>query len=126
MAKMILMVVVLCLMALVQCHVPVTAIDCGTILESMFPCSTYLSNYLPLMPGIQCCNGASTVARAGDMDSLCQCLRLSPLNPVFLPAKAQKLPNLCNLSGFLPLVKCLLPSRNLVPIPKVIPTPPGA
>ncbi|XP_073148676.1 non-specific lipid-transfer protein 3-like [Henckelia pumila] len=125
MAKMILMVV-LCLMALVQSPVPVAAIDCATIMESMFPCSSYLSNFLPLMPGIQCCNGANTVATAGDTDSLCKCLRSSPLSPVFLPAKAQKLPNLCNLSGFLPLVKCLLPSSNPVPIPRVIPIPPGA
>ncbi|KZV32522.1 non-specific lipid-transfer protein A-like [Dorcoceras hygrometricum] len=106
MAKVILAALV-CLMALVHSPAPVTAVDCMTILESMFPCSTYLSSFLPLVPGMQCCNGVSAVANAGDTDSLCGCLRSSPLNPGFLPDKAQKLPNLCNISGFLPLVKCL-------------------
>ncbi|KAG8385774.1 hypothetical protein BUALT_Bualt03G0080200 [Buddleja alternifolia] len=132
MAKLVSMIVV-CLVARLLSTSRASPIDCGAVLANILPCSNYLGNFFPIVPGVQCCNGANSVVETGDTDSLCQCFRLNPLASGFLPSKAQQLPNLCNITSFLPLANCLIPSSNgaipiplppLIPIPPVVPLPP--
>lgn len=107
MARVMSMMVVF-LLALVLRTTPVKAVDCVSVISSIFPCTNFLGNPNPILPGTQCCDAATNVVSNGDdVDTLCRCLRQNPLSSGFLPSKAQQLPNVCNLSSFLPLVNCL-------------------
>ncbi|KAL8032903.1 hypothetical protein ABFX02_13G127800 [Erythranthe guttata] len=106
------------LMGLVLTANPVKAIDCLSVFSSFLPCANFLGNFLPILPGNQCCSSVGSLVGNGDIESLCQCFRLNPLGSGFLPSKAQQLPDLCSVATFLPLVKCLIPSgENAIPLP---------
>ncbi|XP_022878694.1 uncharacterized protein LOC111396507 [Olea europaea var. sylvestris] len=104
--------VVLCLglLILAQNHQLADAqVDCPTAVPNLLPCTDFLSNLLPLLPSKKCCDGASKFTGLGGVDSLCQCLKLSQFVSGILPTKFGLIPNLCGLTGFLPLVNCLVP-----------------
>ncbi|KAL0442274.1 UNVERIFIED_CONTAM: hypothetical protein Slati_1950100 [Sesamum latifolium] len=112
------------LVALVLSTNPVKATDCVSVFASISPCKSYLANSHPVLPGTQCCDAATNVVSMADTESLCQCLRQSPISSSFIPSKAQQLPSLCNLNSFVPLTNCLVPSgENVFPLPPVTVTP---
>ncbi|KAL0442971.1 UNVERIFIED_CONTAM: hypothetical protein Slati_2019800 [Sesamum latifolium] len=90
------------LVALVLSTNPVKATDCVSVFASISPCKSYLANSHPVLPGTQCCDAATNVVSMADTESLCQCLRQSPISSSFIPSKAQQLPSLCNLNSFVP------------------------
>ncbi|KAL0398807.1 UNVERIFIED_CONTAM: hypothetical protein Sradi_2224000 [Sesamum radiatum] len=95
------------LVALVLSTSPVKATDCVSVFASISPCKSYLGNSLPVLPGTQCCDAATNVVSMADTESLCRCLRQSPISSSFIASKAQQLPGLCNLNSFVPLTNCL-------------------
>ncbi|KAK4398907.1 hypothetical protein Sango_1366200 [Sesamum angolense] len=114
------------LVALVLSTNPVKATDCLSVFASLSSCKSYLGNSLPVLPGTQCCDAATNVVSMADTESLCHCLRQSPISSSFIPSKAQQLPSLCNLNRFVPLTNCLVPSgeNNVFPLPPDTPLPP--
>ncbi|KAL0363194.1 UNVERIFIED_CONTAM: hypothetical protein Scaly_1274600 [Sesamum calycinum] len=114
------------LVALVLSTNPVKATDCLSVFASISSCKSYLGNSLPVLPGTQCCDAATNVVSMADTESLCHCLRQSPISSSFIPSKAQQLPSLCNVNSFVPLTNCLVPSgeNNVFPLPPDTPLPP--
>ncbi|KAI3456494.1 hypothetical protein Pfo_013157 [Paulownia fortunei] len=100
---------VLCFGLLILTASPANAVlDCvNGILPSLLPCHNFLTNLLPILPSSQCCAAAKNFTGMGTPNSLCQCLKLDLIASGILPFKLDLIPNLCSLTGLLPIVNCM-------------------